>query len=76
MNLGPEITAGAEMLVKLIASKGGYQLDAGQIAEAAGKLIGAVEGALNAWPEAKKAGEAAAGTITDTESAEKWNKEH
>lgn len=76
MSFGPEVEKAFELGVNLVAEKTGYKLDAAQIAEAVGKLIGATEGILNAWPEAKKAGAAEAAKVTDMESAEKWNKEH
>lgn len=74
--MNPEIQQGAEVFVNLFASKTGFQLNAGQIAEAVTQLIAAAEQICNAWPDAKKAGQAEADKITDMASAEKYNKEH
>lgn len=76
MSLGPEVEKGAVEFVKFVASKTGYQLSADQILDAAAKVIAGVEGALNAWPEAKKAGEAEADKVKTADDARKWQKEH
>lgn len=70
------IEQGAEELVKAVAAKTGYQLDAAQLAEAVTKVIASTESILNAWPEAKRAGDLEKAKIADMEAAEKWNKEH
>lgn len=75
MNVSEEIQKGAELLVKMVARETGYQLDAAQLAEATGKVINSAEQILNAWPEAKKAGQAEKDKITDVDSAMKFNQE-
>lgn len=65
-----------EPAAKELSAKLGYQLDAVQIAEMTAKMVNAGIDALNAWPNAKKAGEAEASKVTDAASAAQWNKEH
>lgn len=75
MNVDDVIQKGAEALVKAVAEKTGFQLDAAQLAEATGKVINSAEQILNAWPEAKKAGQVEKDKITDVDSAMKFNQE-